>query len=210
MSLLVRRQTPIWLRAGIVFIHIPKAAGTSINEALFDRFMGHARAEDLIRSGSVELSTLPRFAIARNPWDRLVSAYRFARRGKGAGGAHQAWVWRPEQYQVPQCASFERFVNEWLAPRDIRKLDGIFQPQWYFVCGPNGELLVDHMGRVEDLEPTVDFIERAIGRRPAIPESNRSGERIDFRDFYTPALVDLVGQIYREDVERFGYSFEIG
>ena len=46
---LVARRTPLWLKAGIVFIHIPKAAGTAINEALYGQFMGHVRAADIER-----------------------------------------------------------------------------------------------------------------------------------------------------------------
>lgn len=39
--ILVQRRSPLWLRSGIVFVHIPKAAGTSFNQALYGRFMGH-------------------------------------------------------------------------------------------------------------------------------------------------------------------------
>ncbi len=207
-GIVVRRRTPLWLRTGIVFIHIPKAAGISINEALFGRAMGHARASDIERWGSDALKALPSFAVTRNPWDRLVSAYRFARRGRGVGGARQAWVWRPEQYQVPECETFDTFVKDWLAPRDIRTLDPIFQPQSLFICDKHGNPLVGHVGRLERLEPTLDFIARAVGHRLEMPEANRSGDRVDYRSFYTPQLVEVVRRLYSEDIERFGYTFE--
>ena len=38
--------------------------------------------------------------------------------------------------------------------------------------------------------------------------SNRSGVPVDYRSFYTPELIDLVGSIYAEDVARFDYGFE--
>lgn len=207
-GILVRQRTRGWLRGGIVFVHIPKAAGTSINQALFGRFMGHARAIDIERWGSPELKALPSFAVSRNPWDRLVSAYRFARRGRGLGGEVQAWVWKPEQYQVSSCETFERFVLEWLAPKDVFSVDPMFRPQSQFVCDDAGRILVDHMGRLEDMDPTLEFIESAVGRVPKIRQANSSGKRVDYRTFYTPDLVDAVGKIYRVDVERFGYRFE--
>lgn len=207
-GLLVRRRSPLWRRTGILFIHIPKAAGTSINQAVFGRFMGHARASDVERWGSAEVKALPSFAVTRNPWDRLVSAYRFALRGRGVGGVQQAWVWRPEQYRVPEFESFDTFVKDWLAPRTIAKLDPIFQPQSLFTCDRDGALLLDHVGRLDNIEPTLDFIAATIGRRPEILEGNRSGERVDYRSFYTADLADIVASIYDEDVRRFRYSFE--
>jgi hypothetical protein len=45
-------------------------------------------------------------------------------------------------------------------------------------------------------------------RLPPLAESNASGTPVDYRSFYTPDLVELVGSIYAEDVTRFGYRFE--
>lgn len=206
-AVLVRRRTPIWLSAGTIFIHIPKAAGTSISEALYGRFVGHVRATDIVRWGSPKLTTLPRFAITRNPWDRLVSAYRFVTRGGGIGGAYAGQVWRAGRYRTPQFETFERFVIEWLAPRDLRTLDVAFQPQSLFVCDEEGSVIVDGIGRYEDLAESQDFLRELVPGLPEMAESNRSGARIDYRSFYTPELVDLVGSIYTTDVERFGYGF---
>lgn len=207
-AMLVRRRQPIWIRAGIVFIHIPKAAGTAINEALYGRFMGHVRASDIERWGSAELRALPSFAVTRNPWDRLVSAYRFVKGGGGTGGPNAGGVRWPEQYRSAEFATFERFVTEWLAGRDLAGLDVVFQPQSPFVCAERGEIIVEHLGRFERLDETYDYLrERVAGLRP-LGESNRSGDAVDYRTFYTPRLVDLVGAIYADDVNRFGYSFE--
>lgn len=206
-ALLVKRRERLWIEAGILFIHVPKAAGTSINAALYQRFMGHVRAADVHRWGSTRVKSLPSFAVTRNPWDRLVSAYRFARRGRGVGGELQASVWGAERYQRAEFETFERFVNEWLAHRDVATLDGIFQPQSLFVCDAAGKLLVDHVGRVEDLAPTLTFIRDHIGKLPRIEHGNLSGRRVDYCDYYTAELAKTVGSIYRRDVQTFGYRF---
>ena len=207
-AVLVRRRSPLWLKAGVVFIHIPRVAGTSINEALYGRFIGHVHASDLARWGSAELNALPSFAVTRNPWARLVSAYRFVTRGVGEGGPNAGRVRYPRQYQGPAFEDFTTFVERWLMARDIRRLDPVFQPQSLFVCGANGEVLVDHVGKIENLAPTLAFLRDRLGRAPDIPRSNRSGSVVDFRSFYTPQLAQLVGSLYAEDVERFGYSFD--
>jgi hypothetical protein len=206
---LVIRRSPIWLRTGMVFIHVPKAAGTSVSEALYGRFLGHSRAADVKRWGSRAVRSLPMVAITRNPWDRLVSAYRFVTHGGGIG-PNAGGVWRPRQYRIPEFETFERFVTDWLSRRDPRGLDLVFQPQWLFVCGTGGEILVDHLGRFEDLGATYTYLSSKLPGLPAIPRSNRSGDRIDYRTYYSPALVDLVGKIYADDVRLFGYDFEDG
>lgn len=203
---LVRRRTPIWERAGIVFIHIPKAAGTSINHALYGRFMGHVRASDVRRWGSSALNALPSFAVTRNPWDRLVSAYRFARRLHA-----QDWKDHPNvplsiRRQVPRFGSFNALVD-WLDERDITKLNQIFQPQSLFVCNAHGDVIVDHLGKIEDLEPTFDFLREHLGTVPTIGQENRSGDAVDFRTFYTRELIERAAQIYSDDIVRFGYAF---
>ena len=192
-AVLVRRRQSEWLRAGIVFIHVPKAAGTTINEALYGHFMGHVRAADVDRWGSRAVRALPRFAVVRNPWDRVVSAYRFE---KGWGGA-----------DVPEFETFASFVTRWLERRDPRKLNYVHQPQWQFVCDGSGTALVDHVGRFEDLQASVDFVHSVVPDLPAIGHSNRSGAPVDYRLFYTPDLAAIVGRIYADDVRLFGYRF---
>lgn len=207
MAVQVRRQTELWRNAGIVFIHVPKAAGTSISLALYGAFTGHPTAADVNRFALPDVRSLPRFAVTRNPWERLVSSYRFVRRGKGAGGDHQVAVARPEQYAIAEFDSFRTFVHDWLAHQDVRKLDPVFRPQSEFVCDPAGRVLVDHVGRLDDLAPTFDFIRYRAGLELNIGQSNRSGEPVHYRQLYTPELASLVGDIYGEDVERFGYRF---
>jgi hypothetical protein len=205
---LVRRRSPLWVRAGIVFVHVPKAAGTSINQALYGRFMGHIPASSIHRWGSHEVRTLPSFAVCRNPWDRLVSAYRFVKQGGGIGGPFTAGVWRPELYRGPEFESFERFVIEWLDGRDIGSLEYHFHAQTHYVCDQSGRILVNHLGRYENLAPTIAFLEDTVGHMPELKRWNRSGEAVDYRSFYTPELIEIVGRIYADDVRILDYSFD--
>jgi hypothetical protein len=206
--LLVRQSAPYWLEARAVFIHIPRSAGSSFDLALYGRFMGHARASSIEKWGSRELQSLPWFAVARNPWDRLVSSYRLARRGAGVGGDFQAGVFRAEQYRVPEFESFDTFVSEWLTARDLRRLDPIFQPQTHFLTSHSGgRIIVDHVGRMENLAPTTEFLADYLGWTPALQHANRSGVAVDYREFYTPRLINLVGDLYAQDVKLLDYDF---
>ena len=62
------------------------------------------------------------------------------KRGGGIGGRGAGRVLNPEQYRVPEFETFDRFVIQWLARRDLCRLDLAFQPQSLFVCNARGEL----------------------------------------------------------------------
>ncbi|MCG5514332.1 sulfotransferase family 2 domain-containing protein [Ectothiorhodospira shaposhnikovii] len=202
------RRYPYWSREKVVFVHVPKAAGTSINKALYGRTIGHYTAVE-IRSRFPRLySRSFVFSVVRNPWDRLLSAYRFAKVGRtdSMGIAH------PERYQIPEFSTFERFLQEWLVYQDLHKADYVFQPQTRFVCEPEctQEVIVDYLGKMEDLEVDIKAVENKLGRSLKLPRSNVTQDsRYDFRNAYlNPGMIDIVQQLYAHDISAFNYSFE--
>ncbi len=206
MALLVRRRERTLLKAGVVFVHVPKAAGSSINQALYGRFMGHYTARDVARFGSRAVAALPRFTVVRDPWSRAVSAWRFARAGVGRGDGVVAGMADAARYDRPEFQSFDRFVHDWLAQADLSREDGIFQPQVRWFTDARGRTIVDHVGRLEDLAPTIAWVEARTGRPFAVPHTNRSGDAVDWRALYTAETAALVGTVYAEDARRFGYA----
>ncbi len=205
-ALLVRRRGRYLREAGVVFVHVPKAAGSSINQALYGRFMGHYTASDVARFASARVAALPRFSVVRDPWSRAVSAWRFARSGVGVGDGVVAGLAKPERYARPEFETFDGFVREWLAHADLTREDGVFQPQTRWLTDGAGRTIVDHVGRLEDLAPTVAWVEARTGRPFAVPHTNRSGDAVDWRALYTPETAAIVGRVYAEDVSRLGYA----
>ena len=66
-----------------IFVHVPKCAGVSISRSLFGSLVGThiaMKSFQLIYTEE-EFARYFKFAFVRNPWDRLVSAYRFLKRG---------------------------------------------------------------------------------------------------------------------------------
>lgn len=198
------RKAGLFRAAGVAFIHVPRAGGTSTANALYGGHIGHFPLRDLLVAVPRDVLELPRFTIVRNPWERAVSAWRFARAGQGSGG-QEASIANPARYRGPEFAEFDSFVGRFLMPADVDRLDPVFRTQaWYVEAG--GARGLDHVGRLDDLPATVDWLTRTLGRDIAIGHHNRS-EGDDWRTQYTPHLVDLVGRIYARDVEQFGYAF---
>jgi hypothetical protein len=200
------RRSNVFRRTGVVFIHVPKAAGTSIAETVFGRFVGHFGVVDVLAACPPDVQALPRFSVVRNPWDRVVSAWTFARAGSGLGGSTTVRIHAARQYRVPAFERFDTFVSEWLAVRDVERLDGVFRPQSAYVTDATGELRLDHLGRLEQLAETEAWLSSVLGRKIEFGRANTSSHE-HYRSYYTSETRRKVGEIYARDIALFGYEF---
>lgn len=186
-------------------MHVPKAAGTSVNTALYGRTLGHYSISQIKSAFPKLIDDCFTFSLVRNPWDRALSAYRFA----SVGRTESMGVYRPEQYHVPEFDSFERFVRDWLPGRDLVRSDFIFRPQYLFVCDNHKRIVVNHVGYVERLGETVSFLEHRLGRTLDVKTVNAtsSGDK-SYREAYVNSeMVDIVRSVYADDIALFGYDF---
>lgn len=193
-----------WRKAGCIFVHIPKAAGTSINHSLYGRTLGHYSASTIKNRFPKLYESAFTFSVTRNPWDRLLSAYRFA----CSGGTGEMGIKKPSQYHIKEFESFERFVLEWFCYQNPYDLDYVFQPQHKFVFGPDEELLVDWLGCIENIDVTLSKVKERTGRPVTLEVKNSTGDQSRYEDFYTSQrMVDIVAEQYRKDLELLNYSF---
>ena len=203
--LMCYRRRALWQSTGIIFVHVPKAAGTSVAHSLYGRSMGHMTALDIHRSCPHLFTHLPTFAITRNPWDRLVSAYHFVKQL----GTAEAGVNRRPEYGRSVFQNFDTFVTEWLAQQDLKSLDYVFRPQYQFVLDRAGSSLVDFIGKLEDLERVQQFIASSIGKQVQFPAKNPSKRKLDYRNYYAdPRVKQVASDLYSRDADLFGYLFD--
>ncbi len=81
-------------------------------------------------------------------------------------------------------------------------------PQTDFVLDNNGSLIVDYVGRFENLQDDFDYICRTLGvPQIALPHVNSSSREGDYRSYYDDECVNLVGEIYGSDVKFWAYDF---
>jgi hypothetical protein len=198
------RRYPYWAARRCIFVHVPKAAGTSINMALYGRPLGHYRATEIRRRFPRLFEESFVFSFVRNPWDRVLSAYRFAVQGR----TPVMGVRDPSQYDIPEFETFERFLLEWLAPREVEQLDFIFQPQRGFITDASGESIVDYVGKVEGIAEQMQYVEDRLGIKIALPRVNRTGVGGGYTEAYkNERMVKLVADKYRDDIVAFDYEF---
>jgi len=198
-----------------VFAAIPKTGTHSVRQALRE----HLSEDDLeqvglfvnkrfpfdelaaIKHGHISLQQIRpflgddafasyfKFAFVRNPFDRFISYCAFMTRADGAFLKNPKPVMR---YILHEARPMQHVL---------------FQPQHTFVTDADGTLLADDVGRVEDMQGSYDrFCERLQLPRATLGQVN-SSRRGGYREYYDDALIDDVAQLYRRDLELFGYGF---
>lgn len=200
-----------------IYVHIYKNAGTSITTALkpyaqnkilrganhllkrrnlptlfFDcqPMQGHANASEIKKElGDEIFDSYFTFAFVRNPWDWQVSLYNFVR-SKPAHKNHEF---------VKELGSFEEFVK-WRCRKKVR-----FQKD--FIYSDSGKLLVDFIGRFENLEIDFQKICDQLNISVSLPKLNASNRR-PYQYYYNRNTKELIREHFKPDIELFKYEFE--
>lgn len=219
-----------------LFVHIPKTAGKSI-ESFFLSLLGlswdqrsslllnynndpsrgperlaHLTALEYVELGYLDSSQFQSafsFAFVRNPWDRMVSEYKY-RRGY-------------------LRSSFKDYLMQGLPEPGMSDAYRHIVPQSDFLFDQNGEQLVDFVGRFENLQQDFEEVCRRTGLQTgtlpraadvhgspiSIPERVRQVLGLykepmhkHYSDYYDAESRDRVATMYEQDIRAFNYSFQ--
>jgi hypothetical protein len=200
-----------------IFLHIPKTAGTSIQDIL------RKHNNDLRPRLSGAHRTLPqdfrdtekyKFFVVRNPWDYLVSHWEFTKQKP------------PKDYfkEKALSLSFSDYV-EWLCVTPVTQAhkseewrhvpDIGFQSQFYlnYLYGPKGDQK-DPSVHVFCLEDGIENILRQVGKdtkaRIIYKETRvRTSKRKPYREYYkdNDDLIELVRKYEKPIIDEFDYKF---
>jgi hypothetical protein len=193
-----------WRKAGCVFIHVPKSAGTSINYALYGRTLGHYTYAEVYERWPCVLEQCYVFSVVRDPYDRLVSAYKFAR----AGVTKDMGISNPGFYQTHEFRSFRSFVVEWLVYQDLNTVDHVFRPQYLYLC-VSDKVMVDHVCRLENLSKDLEVVQEKMGRILTVEERNVTSSGENYANYYDDELYSVVYKLYEKDFLIFNYQKRI-
>ena len=180
-----------------IFIHIPKTAGTSLVNSIYNiNPEGHRSIlffKDIFRN---DLNDYFKFCFVRNPYDRLYSSYMFLK--KGGVNIHDINAF--DQY-LSFYKDFEDFVINGLT-EDLCKKIIHFTPQNYFICDNDGTILVDFVGRFESLEEDFLKLSEKLGVDIKLTHLN-SNQKDNY--LYTDEMTRKVRDIYKDDFDLLGY-----
>jgi hypothetical protein len=203
-----------------LFVHIDKAAGSSIqlalqpyapvrkNSRLFRRLVVLGVLNRI--GGIYRRVEFPEHANARLAqrclpsavYDRLFK-FAFVRNPWDRLVSRYAYLLRNEKHPrhgyVSRMKGFEEYVA-WEIQRGK-----MFQ--YTYVTNTHGEWIVDFVGYYERLHTDFATVCARVGVKAELPRANTSSHR-DYRACYTSELRDLVGKVFQRDLELFGYTFE--
>lgn len=184
-----------------IFIHIPKAAGTSVTRTLFRADSRHLNYMDYQRANPRKFKKYFKFTFVRNPWDRLFSAYSFLARG-GMNDLDHAWAGK----NLSNYPDFESFVHGWVNEKNIWSWVH-FKPQHWWLCDGRHRIQVDFVGRFEQMDKDVSFVQQRLGLPiQPLPKINVTEKAKHATNHYTPETQQIVAQVYQTDIKLFGYS----
>ena len=187
----------------IVFIHIPKTAGVSILKAIYGEVSLESHRSYFFNKVALNMKddVYFTFSFVRNPWDRLYSSYKFLE--KGGINIHDENAY--EMY-LSQYHDFEDFVLNGLDNKLIYEITHLI-PQSEFICNPKGEILVDFLGKFENLDFDIRKLSEKINKEVVIEHYNKN-EKKSYIDVYTNQMKLKVQEIYQRDIDIFKYRFK--
>lgn len=202
----------------IIFIHIPKTAGSSvldiINTNVNYLYKGHAEKIIYITKyyflnqpviDYSELSpkswfqnNLKSFAIIRNPYYRLISAYNY--------------IIDPDLNKGPNASKYRNLLLKYENFSDFLKdLEYVqtqivhFVPQYIFLCNEHDTIIVNKVIKFENLREELVSFDPIFEK---LKHKNKS-EEITSDVFLTKKNMKIIYNAYKKDFEIFNYSKEI-
>jgi hypothetical protein len=186
-----------------IFVHITKAAGTSLALSLFGELPYHYTAQQYrVIYGKKEFNQFYKFTFVRNPWDRLYSAYSYLKDG---GWNENDKIWA--ENNLKEINSFEDFVNNWLSKERLNSHIHLW-PQSRFICDRRNFPIIDYLGYFETIQSDFDVITEQLKLKQRGLKHTNSSKRIGYKDVYTAEMIKKVENLYHTDINNFGYTFD--
>ena len=188
----------------ILFIHVPKTAGSSVGDAL-GVTPGHVPLSRYEAADPERYARSCTVAFCRSPWTRLASAFFYvksARRRETSPDA--AWAHR----RIRDLPDFAALCAALESPRRARALLRMthFRPQIDWLRDAAGRPVAPgFLGRFETVAADAARLFALTGIRAELPHMRNAVARDD-RGHWTADMIEAVRRAYAADIDAFGYE----
>lgn len=187
---------------GPIFIHIPKAAGSSVLGCGVESTSGHKPYAFYARHKPDGVDMPFVFAIVRNPLHRFISAFYYLQKG-GSNAHDRVWAER----NIPSKVDHNAFAAHMKAnPKLLRQMH--FRPQYQMVADRNGRIGPDRILRFETLDEEWPLFAEEHGLLGDLPHRNANAVGKDTRPESTKDCRAIIRALYKEDFDLFGYEID--
>lgn len=194
----------------ITFVHVPRAAGTSIGAWLVSGYptahhwVDHPTLDEIKQEHEVKFS----FAVVRNPWDRVVSFYHHITHSAATGIPGKDYMQKvllaSNQGYFQNKVSFDQFVQDlhWLSiPKGIFRTDyPMASTQANYTQG------IDLVFKQETLEQDFKAIQQMCNNYHPLPVLNTS-EHEHYSTYYNSSTRATIEKLFAADIEQWQYQF---
>jgi chondroitin 4-sulfotransferase 11 len=195
---------PVSDKYKLIFIHIPKNAGTAITNTLDMYDIGHHGWQYYKSKYPQKWEQYKKISVIRNPWDRVVSCYEYAKmeesywhskEGKSKAGKHL-------DYDLLKDKSFGECLDILKNKPQMLRHQGWSNQSNYIYN--NNHLMVDYVLDVSEIN---DRLSEILNQKINIPKINVSNQN-NYKNYYIDNdMISFVKEYYKKDINNFNYNF---
>ena len=188
----------------LIFIHIPKNAGTSIMKAMgVENIFMDKSIEDYKEHYGEYWDKYKKFTVVRDPIDRFISAYKFARMKESGWFSATGEEGLEKHIHYELCNRME--INEYTSHihKNRKEINYWTTPQSFILYNKNKQIEIDHFIKFENLQE--DLTKIGIEN---IQKLNSSKIEDDTVIQLTKKSKNILHKIYDIDYQTFNYKKE--
>jgi len=185
-----------------LFVHIQKTGGTSMTKWMQDNVPDmemYMNPHSPLSLCEDKYKDYYKTALARNPFDRLVSWYSMIRNNK------------THNYLQRQVLAHSNNFTEFILNCEHISNKSNWKPFHYnqidYLTDVNGEIIVNYVGRFEDFSQSIKSISNYLDiESKEIGHTNKSNHTA-YQNYYTEETRDIISKRFKRDLEYFDYTF---
>ena len=211
-----------------VHIHIPKTAGSSISAAIpnnhkdvvgqydskyykdpllyWSNPLQHWKYQDVstyLWEEGEDIADYFTFTFVRNPWSRAVSYYFYALQVNPGEGRSKV-----DTFQIieKECPTFRDFCIKAQNPSVTKVHGGGLQLN--YIQNSKGIVAPNFIGKIENIDNDWRTLCTKLNIKPDSLKVKNSSKHEHYTHYYDEETKELIGKLFKEDIEYFNYKFE--
>ena len=155
------------------------------------RIVKHRNPNNTLAVTGEQYRSYFKFTIVRNPWARAYSWYKNCLRNP----IHRA------RMMIADDTTLREFLQKFVG-------HGALRPQLSWLTDFDGQLPLDYIARFESLDSDFENIRKTLNTTSIRLPHKLQGSGDDYRQQFDNDSIALVRDVYRKEIELFGYEFE--
>ncbi|WP_417507883.1 sulfotransferase family 2 domain-containing protein [Marinomonas gallaica] len=179
-------------KSKVIYIHIPKAAGTSICHALFGDDPWHYNADELKLINAKKFNSYKKVAFVRDPLDRIVSTYLYSKKHISENPGTSISF-------MKNIADIDDFIENFLDENLVNGHYFFWRQSSYLNCE------MDFIGKFENIKEDFNNMCSYLGVDINLQHKNKSIQKDNTIEI-KKENIEKIYSLYSDDYEMFGYE----